>query len=70
MALSKPQLKDRIIVELEAQGFSTSTNGRDEGGWMPKFAQALANAVVDEIQANARATGSDSDNDSHDLMVV
>ena len=70
MALSKSSLKDRIIFELEAAGFATSANGRDGGGWMPRFAQAIANAVVDEIQANARATGSDSGNDSHDLAVV
>jgi len=29
---------------------------------MPKYAQTIANAVVDEIQTNARATGTDSDN--------
>ena len=70
MALSKSSLKDRIISELEGLGFSTSSNGRDEGGWLPKFAQAVANAVIDEIQANARATGDDSDGDSHELNVI
>lgn len=58
MALSKSQLKDRIISELEAQGFDSAANGRgDDGGWLPKFAQAVANAVIDEIKANARETG-------------
>jgi hypothetical protein len=65
MALSKSALKDKIIAELEGQGFATSTNGKDEGGWMPKFAQAIANAIVDEIQADARATDA-----THDLPIL
>lgn len=72
MALSKEQLKGRIITELEAQGFATSANGRDEGDWMQKFAQAIANAVVDEIQTNAQAVGEDTGTyggDDHDLKI-
>jgi hypothetical protein len=70
--LNKGSLKDKIISELEAQGFDTGANGRDGGGWMPKFAQAVANAVIDEITQNARATGTDSGafgGDSHELNI-
>ncbi len=52
MALSKPTLRDRIVTELEQQGFVT--NG--EHSRVQKMAEAIANAVVDEIQANAKAT--------------
>jgi hypothetical protein len=56
MALSKPSLRDRIIAELEAQGFGVGNLGRDEVNWLYKFATAIANAVVDEIQQNAETS--------------
>ncbi|MGL4193176.1 MAG: hypothetical protein ACRCRU_11575 [Vibrio sp.] len=51
MALSKSSLKDKIISELESQGFVTS----GQHAMAQKMAQAIANAVVDEITANAKA---------------
>lgn len=51
MALSKTSLKQRIINELEAQGFVTTGEFARSSG----MAEAIANAVVDEIQANAKA---------------
>jgi hypothetical protein len=65
MALSKSGLKTRIITELETQGFVTTGTYP----WTQKFAEALANAVVDEIHANAQATGLDSNSDTHDLAI-
>lgn len=53
MALSKSDLKAKILSELSGQGFDVSANGRDAGGWIVKFAQAVANAVIDEIVQNA-----------------
>lgn len=50
MALSKGALKGRIITEMEALG-ATSTG---EHSWVERMAEALANAVVDEIQSNAQ----------------
>ena len=52
MALSKSSLKSKIISELNAQGFVTE----GEHAMAQKMAEAIANAVVDEIQANAKAT--------------
>lgn len=49
MALSKTQLKNRIISEMQTQG-ATATG---EHSWVTRLAEALANAVVDEIQTNA-----------------
>lgn len=71
MALSKPTLRDRIISELSALGIVVSGHGgcRDADDYMLKWATAIANAVIDEIQANARAVGSDSDDDSHSLSI-
>lgn len=66
MALSKAQLKGRIETELQAQGFTIT----GQHAWASKMAQAIASAVIDEIQANAKATGSDSRGDSHDLQIV
>ncbi|MFQ5647485.1 MAG: hypothetical protein ACE5GM_11195 [bacterium] len=54
MALSKSSLKSRIITELAAQGFVTS----GEHAWTEKFATAIANAIVDEIQQNAEVATS------------
>jgi hypothetical protein len=51
MALSKSALKGRIISEFEAQGAVAS----GDHSWVDEFAEALANAIVDEIQANAKA---------------
>lgn len=49
MALSKQQLKDRIINEMAAQGATPS----GEFSWVGRMAEAIAGAVVDEIQSNA-----------------
>lgn len=49
MALSKEQLKWRIVAEMEALGASAT----GEHSWVERFAEAIANAVVDEIQSNA-----------------
>ncbi|MGO2242746.1 MAG: hypothetical protein ACTH5D_13410 [Halomonas sp.] len=49
MALSKTQLKNRIISEMQTQG-ATATG---EHSWVTRLAEALANAVVDEIQSSA-----------------
>ncbi|EKO3371275.1 hypothetical protein RDG65_001286 [Vibrio fluvialis] len=51
MALSKSSLKAKLISELQAQGFVTE----GEHAMAGKMAEAIANAVVDEIQANAKA---------------
>jgi ribosomal protein S8 len=51
MALSKSSLKERIVTELQSQGFITSGTHANA----QKMAEAIANAVVDEIQANAQA---------------
>lgn len=50
MALSKSQLKARIVSEMESQG-ATSTG---KYSWVEKMAEAISNAVVDEIQQNAQ----------------
>ncbi len=50
MALDKESLKNRIITELEARGFVTSGKFAQSGN----MAEAIANAVVDEITQNAQ----------------
>ncbi|MCC3836457.1 hypothetical protein [Vibrio parahaemolyticus] len=58
MALSKASLKQKIVTELQAQGFVTSgTHARSA-----EMAEAIANAVVDEITQNAqvKVTGGSS----------
>lgn len=50
MALSKGQLKSRIITEMKNQG-ATSTG---QYSWVERMAEAISNAVVDEIQSNAQ----------------
>ncbi|WKD28649.1 hypothetical protein NDQ72_01495 [Halomonas sp. KG2] len=58
MALSKAQLKNRIITEMQAHG-ATATG---EHSWVNRMAEAIANAVVDEVQSNAevQVTGGSS----------
>lgn len=51
MALSKSSLKGRILSELQGQGFTTT----GQHAKADELATAIANAVVDEIQANAKA---------------
>lgn len=49
MALSKSALKGRIVSEMQSQG-ATATG---EYSWVDRMAEAIANAVIDEIQSNA-----------------
>lgn len=49
MALSKAQLQGRIVSAMQAQGATAS----GEHSWVSRMAEAIANAVVDEVQANA-----------------
>ncbi|EGQ7792778.1 hypothetical protein I6Y99_003306 [Vibrio parahaemolyticus] len=50
MALTKPSLKQKLETELKAQGFVLE----GEFAMAGKFAEAIANAVVDEITRNAQ----------------
>lgn len=50
MALSKSALKGRIVNEMQAQG-ATATG---QHSWVNALAEAIANAVIDEIQSNAQ----------------
>lgn len=49
MALSKSSLKKKIVAEMTAQGFVME----GEFAMAQKMAEAIANAVVDEITQNA-----------------
>ncbi|MDK9761675.1 hypothetical protein KI743_06655 [Vibrio sp. D420a] len=49
MALTKPSLRQKLETELKAQGFVLD----GEFAMAGKFAEAIANAVVDEITQNA-----------------
>lgn len=50
MALSADSLQERIAKELAALG----ANREGEHSWIDRLAQALATAVVDEIQSSAQ----------------
>ncbi|KAA0011193.1 hypothetical protein F0A17_13795 [Billgrantia pellis] len=52
MALDKSRLKERIAGQLVALGASR----QGEHSWVERLAQAIANGVVDEIQANAEVS--------------
>lgn len=49
MALSKSALKGRIVSEMEAIGATSS----GPHSWVERMAEAIASAVVEEIQKNA-----------------
>ncbi|WP_029822491.1 hypothetical protein [Vibrio parahaemolyticus] len=51
MAMSKKSLKQKLASELEAQGFVLT----GEFAMAGKMAEAIANAVYDEITQNAKA---------------
>lgn len=53
MALNKESLRVRLEDELNAQGFETG----GEFAMAAKMAEAIANAVVDEITQNAEVAG-------------
>ncbi|HAT8546191.1 TPA: hypothetical protein I7180_05865 [Vibrio vulnificus] len=50
MPLTKPSLKQKLETELKAQGFVLD----GEFAMAGRFAEAIANAVVDEITQNAQ----------------
>lgn len=49
MALSKSGLKNRITQAMVSQGAKTD----NEHSWVEKMAEAIADAVIDEITENA-----------------
>ncbi|EML0281684.1 hypothetical protein NDI99_19350 [Vibrio alginolyticus] len=51
MAMSKASLKQKLETELQAQGFVLT----GEFAMVGKTAEAIANAVYDEITQNAKA---------------
>ncbi|HHF3036334.1 TPA: hypothetical protein ACVOZD_001575 [Vibrio diabolicus] len=51
MAMSKASLKQKLETELQAQGFVLA----GEFAMVGKMAEAIANAVYDEITQNAKA---------------
>ncbi|MCS0138665.1 hypothetical protein NDJ13_09605 [Vibrio alginolyticus] len=51
MAMSKASLKQKLETELQAQGFVLT----GEFAMAGKMAEAIANAVYDEITQNAKA---------------
>ncbi len=51
MALDKASLKTRITTELQGKGFKTE----GEHARVQDMAEAIANAIVDEMQASAKA---------------
>ena len=51
MAMSKASLKEKLESELQAQGFVLT----GEFAMAGKMAEAIANAVYDEITQNAKA---------------
>lgn len=55
MALSKSALKGRILSELQSKGFDPTgnTGSVEPSPWIDRLAEAVANAVVDEIVANS-----------------
>ena len=59
MALSKESLKGKVVTELQAQGFNTEGTH----AFAAKMAEAIANAVIDEITTNGQVivTGGSSE---------
>lgn len=64
--MTKASLKTRIQTEMTTQGFDLT----NAFCWGNEFAEALANAIVDEIQINARCAGNDSGGDTHGNVQV
>lgn len=60
MALSKPRLQASIVKEMERLG----ANANNQYSWLNRFAEAMAIAIVDEIQANAEVEVAGDDSDS------
>jgi hypothetical protein len=52
--LSQESLKSRMINELKKRGFNLEAVGRDQQTWLLLFLEAIAKAIIDEIQQNAR----------------
>lgn len=66
MALSKTSLKNRIIAELDLLGFDTTESKAKN----KEFAEAVANAIVDEFTTNARCSGVDSNGNTHNNVQI
>jgi len=66
MAMSKAGLKTKIETEMVAQGFVLV----GAYAYGSKLAEAIANAVIDEITINARCNGADSNGDTHAAVEI
>lgn len=64
MGITAASLKARWETKLAEKGFDV-----DGSGWMGDFLDALAAGTVDEIHDNAKATGTDSRGDTHNLTI-
>lgn len=72
MAMSQSTLKTAITTAMTAIGFNLVMVGvtRDGINWADKLADAIATGVYNEITTNARATGTDSNGDTHNLSII
>lgn len=75
MAMSIGGLKAKIISNLQAfltdwfNPIDDHRLGYDFDYYVERFAEAIAKSVYDEITTNARATGQDSNSDTHSLDI-
>lgn len=69
MAISETSMYGSIKTELEADGFNLDSGVRDKAAWMDKFIRAVSKGIVNDIHANAKATGTDSGGYSHALGI-
>lgn len=68
------ELKAAIMAALAADYANPADDenltGYDFDTYMTKWTTAVATTIVNHITANAKATGTDSRGDSHDLSII
>lgn len=64
-------MADKVVAALQALGVADSQFDQDlgRGKTARQMLVAFCEGIIQEIQTNARATGLDSDGDSHNLNI-
>jgi hypothetical protein len=68
MPLSNTSMASKIIAQLDALGYTVEDLYNDNV--RRRIWEAICQGIIEEITQNARAVGTDSHNDSHELNII
>lgn len=68
MSMNGPQMGNEVVAAI--QGVTSGSPTPEQLALVTEIWQAICTAIVVHIQTNARAVGTDSDGDTHNLNIT